>query len=263
MKGALPEIIISVKSYRPWPAEVWERLFPQIETLIGTSLSLLDDRDPLRRKVDGGKGQGAYISTFRGKVSSNNLGGEFGKSKMRFMMENERWPGRCENYVDFFVEGQSAKKIGLAALEGMFDTLITELTPFYLVADVKKIVFSRKASPPYTVLHHSYELSGVYWLTYFGPKYRSFFGDERFRGLPHEWTEDGGVKLKLGEDPWSLDDAKRRAAEKALGELTFASYGENKKEFEHVIPWPELLEGDWIAEYQRREAAGIKPWEFG
>lgn len=165
--------------------------------------------------------------------------------------------------MSFFIPQQAATKLGLETVEAIFDALRRELARFYHVCDVEVTVNSRKASPPNTWLHHSRELSGVYWLTYFGRKYRAFFGDGRFEGLPHEWTEDGGVKLKLGEDPWSLDDAKRRAAEKALGELTFASYGENKKEFEHVIPWPELLEGNWIAEYQRREAAGIKPWEFG
>ena len=253
------ELIIKIMSYTPWTAEVWERLLPELETLIQTPLTCLDERDPARRKVDGGKGQGAYISGFRDRVTSIEPSGEYGKSGVWFMLDNQRWPCRIANSMNFFIPQKAATKLGLGAVEAVFDVLRRELVPFVMVCDVKGIVYSRKSSPPCTVLHHSFELSGVYWLTYFGPKYRAFFGDDRFRALPHEWTEEGGVKLKLGDNPWLLEDEKRRAAEKALGELTFASYGENKKEYEHVIPWPELLEGDWIAEYQRREAAGIKP----
>jgi hypothetical protein len=256
-------IIIKVKSYRPWPAEIWDRLFPHLEELVGTTLTHLDDRDPMRRKVDGGKGQGSYTGAFRGKAASSYAAGKFGKSGIWFMLDHRRWPSRIENSMSLFIPAKAAKKIGLAGIEGIFNVLLAELRPFYQVCDVEDIVNSRKPSPPCAIVHHSYELSGVYWLTYFGPKYRAFFGDYRFRALPHEWTEGDGVKLKLGDNPWWLEDEKRRAAEKALGELTFASYGENKKEYEHVIPWPELLEGDSIAEYQRREAAGIKPWEFG
>ena len=236
MEDKSRELIIKVKSYTPWNAEVWEILLPQLETLVQTPLTRLDERDPARRKVDGSKGQGAYISGFRDRVSSVQPSGEFGKSGVWFMLKNRRWPSQIENSMSFFIPQIAATKLGLETVEAIFDALRRELSPFYQVCDVEVTVNCRKPSLPYTVLHHSYELSGVYWLTYFGPKYRAFFGDERFDGLPHEWTEDGGVKLKLGEDPWSLDDAKRRATERALGELTFASYGENKKEFEHVIP---------------------------
>lgn len=263
MKPDPGEIIIKVLSFAPWSTEVWNRLFPEMERLIGTPLDLLDERDPMRRKVNGGIGQGDYLCDFTGKKTAVVPSGRFGKSKVWFMAWNNRFPSGIENQLNLFIPVQSARKLGLRVTEEIFDLIMTELKPFYQVCDAKTIVYSRQPSPPCTTVHHSLELSGVYWLTYFGPKYRAFFGDDRFRALPHEWTEEGGVKLKLGDDPWLLEDEKRRAAEKALGELTFASYGENKKENEHVIPWPELLEGDWIAEYQRREAAGIKPWEFG
>ena len=263
MAGRLSDLLIRLQSYRPWSADDWENLLPKMEELIGSPLSRLDERNPMRRKVDGCRGQGAYIHSFKGSRSWNYVAGEFGQSKIWFTIETQRRPSRIENQMKVFIPAHAASSIGNGLIARIFDIALQCLDPFYMVADVETVIYSRKPSPPCTIVHHSYELSGVYWLTYFGPKYRAFFGDERFEGLPHEWTEEGGVKLKLGDNPWLLEDEKRRAAEKALGELTFASYGENKKENEHVIPWPELLEGEWIAEHQRREAAGIKPWEFG
>lgn len=121
MAERLSDLLIRLQSYRPWSADDWEKLLPKMEELIGSPLSRLDERDSMRRKVDGCRGQVARINRLKGGRSWNYVAGEFGQSKIWFTIETQRRPSRIENHTKVFIPAHAASSIGNGSTARIFD----------------------------------------------------------------------------------------------------------------------------------------------
>lgn len=217
---------------------------PNLDILLGDKLFKLDDHDPLRRKPENSQREGEFICNFAPKEQSRVLFARFGKSKASFTLNLRGGLPDTGNYnsINFYIPEKAASKLPSPVLDCILDSFIASLKPYYADVDYREILFSRKPSPPTHTVYPSRELPGVFWRTYFGKDYRKFFSDAKLKGLAGGPHPSGGWLIKLSDHLADVTGEQRRHAEKHLGELSFASYGENKQLGQHVLTLEQLYE---------------------
>lgn len=233
MKSDKKEIQMYFSSLSPWnDSHVWDEYFREVEALLNDRLIKLDENDPVRRKADTKADQeGEYVTKFGALEGCRTVFGEFAKSKIHFSINcnNEKIdPSKRPiiNRINYSVpvSGQSMNEDQADVLAKLFAVTIERFGVFLAESDLTEFVVAKKTHDGYSLDIES-ELLGVLWLTYFSPKYVSFFTKERLLTIPgaKEGPADG-VIIRLATSPQEIPSGARRNAEKTLGERFFAGY---------------------------------------
>lgn len=240
------DIWITHHSMKSWmSAEAWDTYFRAIEQIFGDRIVKLDLNDPARRKADTNAGEGSFVINFGEREDSRWLYGKFDKTKIEFEVRHfkaglDSFGRLCDNSIQFYIPhrmsfGPDAKK-----LVRLFALTHQVLGSFYAYADLKEVICSRKPSTP--SLDISRELLGVFWLTRFGPAYRTFLGD-KLEGVPGlEVDLDGGVTLQLAETPAQIATTAREKIVDQLGSALFANGGQPKERGQFTLTLQQLTD---------------------
>lgn len=246
------KLILTASALTPWTMpNLWVELISELEDQLGTRLHLLDVRDPVRRKVSSLSAAEAYFNAFEPRETYRRVYGDFLDCKIHFVVGHMPALHHRANRFLLYLPDEFCSRVDPGALKRLFETVIRILRPFYALFDQNSIYSLRTASPPLGSGSYWHEHSGVFWMTHFSKPIVDFFSKAKFSNLPATEGEDGGMTLRLGDDPWTLAEEDRRAAEKELGELSFASYGRDKEPFVHVPHWLSLVGGEWAEKIEK------------
>jgi len=234
------ELWITHYSVSSWmSAKDWDDYLRAVETILGDRLIKLDDNDPVRRKADTKSGEGSFVVQFGELEDSRWVSGRFEKSKIEIELTNYKTGkdsfGRLrENRLKIFVPERMTFGPDVRKVIELFRLGNESFGAFYAYADFKKVLCAKKPSTP--SLDISRELLGVFWLTYFGPAYCSFFGRDRLLHL-QQATEGpaDGITLQLAESPSQVPDNNRGTLEREIAPESFAGNGGSKERGEHAL----------------------------
>jgi hypothetical protein len=214
------ELWISHASVARWlDAGLWEEYFAALEDIFGEGLTYLDDKDPARRRAESDRGP--FMVTFGPGEESRWLFAVFKSARVRGVVRHFKSLERWHNTIDLCLPDFRGSEAEVRRVKAAFDCGNRLMRPFHSTADFKDIISAIKPCTP--SLDISRELSGVFWLNYFGPAYTKFFG-ERLAGIvglesaPHQ-----GVALMLGAAPTMTPDPRRFEIVERLGPESFAN----------------------------------------
>jgi hypothetical protein len=196
----------------------------------------------MRRKADTTKSEGDFVVAFKAKEDSRWLFGSFEKTRVRLEIKHFKMLGSWENSVTIKFPESMTAVADISRVRQVFDLGNQLMRPFYSMADIKEIICSKNPSTP--SLDISRELLGVFWLTYFGPAYRRFFGGklDSISGL--ELDSEGGVTLQLGDAPVKVDDATRDDIMERVGPASFANGGPPKERGRFALTLNQLADSE-------------------
>ena len=232
-------------SMRRWtdPA-AWDKYLQAVESVLDDRLEKLDVNDPARRKADVTKGEGSFIVQFGEREDSRWLWGKFTKTKIEFEIQHYKAStdsfGRFRaNSVTFYIPERMTFGPDVRRLVELFRLSNEQLETFYAYADFKSVICAKKPSTP--SLDISRELLGVFWLTYFGFHYCSFFGRERLVRLQQvsEWPATG-ITLQLADTAGQVPDDNRTRLERDIAAESFAGTGGPKASGQHALTLAQL-----------------------
>jgi hypothetical protein len=221
---------MSFSSVKLWDDPViWDKYLRNVELILGDVLTKLDENDPVRRKADVSNSEGEYITTFQSLQGTRYLFGEFAKTQIKFTLYlnkelTDQWCRPVYNNIKFYIpiSEKSVPRGVLDQLVQFFQLTIEKLEAFYAYSDLKEEIMTKKSQEG-GAMDIATELPGIFWLTYFGPKYCEFFERDRLLALPVAHDGPGnGIVLRLAETPERICDEDRRNAEIFLGEKYFA-----------------------------------------
>ena len=239
------EIWITHYSVRSWSsASEWDDYLCAVEYLLGDRLIKLDVNDPVRRKANVKSGEGKFIIQFGEKEESRWLWGRFEKTKIEINIELSKLPvdsfGRhTKNQITFYVPKQMSFDSDAGQLIKLFRLSNERLNAFYAYADFKDVLCGKKPSTP--SLDISRELLGVFWLTYFGPRYCAFFGRDRLLHLRQAIQGPAdGITLQLAEFPSQVPESSRITLEHEIAPESFAGTGASKNRGQFALTLAQL-----------------------
>jgi len=248
------ELWISHYSVALWSsAELWEGYLGGIEDLFGDRLERLDERDPVRRRVESAAGQGAFVVEFEENEDRRWVSGRFRESRIGVSITLSRgekdWAGR---YVDNDIVVTAPERLLREERERLVELFRLgneKLRPYYGYADSWGTVAGWCL--PGERYQVNKELLGIFWLTYFGPPYCEFFGRERLLGLEGaEAGPGGGVTLRLAAGPEEVRDRRRTEVMVNLGRMSFYGSGGVKEDGQYALSLEQLHE------WRRRQRDG-------
>lgn len=231
-----PKIWITHLSVAPWlSAETWDVYLRQAETILGDRLIRLDHRDPVRRVADTRNSEGKFIVAFEEKQDSRWVAGKFAKSDVTFSIElHEDAVDRHGRPTTNNMTISFSQKTDIAKIKDLFEFGNSHLMSFYSYSDLQPVITGmgnshQRLTPGFDIQR---ELPRIFWLTYFGPAYRRFFGLDRISDANKvRASHGGGITICLGESP-SLLSNEREEAEHEFGAQSFAGHGVLKREGE-------------------------------
>jgi hypothetical protein len=239
------DIWITHYSLTSWNSEsAWDAYLQAIEAVLGDRLLKLDDTDPVRRSSDTKNGEGSFVVQFGEHEASRWIRGKFKKTKIEIEIKHyksgqDSFGRKRENRLSFYIPERMAFGTDRHRLIELFRLGNEQLGAFYAYADFKGVVCSKRPSTP--SLDISCELLGIFWLTYFGPRYCDFFTLSRLLNLHGATAEStGGVTLQLAETPDQVGLENRGIIEGELGELSFAGYGTVKQPGQYALTLTDL-----------------------
>ena len=186
--------------------ELWLVFLDDIEKIIGTKLSHLDTKDPIRKKVNRLEDAASYVCDIGELENSRTLFAKFGKSKIEMTIILYKNTEQTANNISiYFPQDIVEKKDGIVVLNDVFEMATRRFKPFYSLCDSVSTIAGKKKSTGFSVDLQA-ELVGVFWLTYFNDSYTDYFGKGRFKGLPSK-SIDGieGLFVRLGETPFCVE----------------------------------------------------------
>jgi hypothetical protein len=237
------ELWIKHRSVARWlDAELWDRYLRALEEALEDRLAKLDTNDPMRRKADTAKSEGAFAVAFKPREDSRWLFGAFEKSGVQIEIRHFKALGAWDNSISLTFPERMTFGPDLRRVRRAFEVGNQLMQPFYAMADLKEVICLKKPSTP--SLDISRELLGVFWLTYFGPAYRSFFGDklDDVPGLVID--EDGGATVQLGESPAQVTATAREDVIEQLGSASFANGGPPKERGQFALTLNQLADSE-------------------
>lgn len=241
------DIWITHYSLSSWNSEkTWDDYLQAIEAVLGDRLLKLDDTDPVRRKADTKNGEGSFVVQFGEHEASRWVRGKFGKTKIEIEIQHyksgqDSFGRKRENRLSFYIPERMAFGPDSRRLIELFRLGNEQLGAFYAYADFKGTICAKKPSTP--SLDISRELLGIFWLTYFGPRYCDFFARSRLLDIYGASAgSTGGVSLQLAGTPGQVGLERRAATESGLGELSFAGYGMVKAPGQYALTLEDLHE---------------------
>jgi hypothetical protein len=225
--------------------ELWDRYLRALEDAVDDRLAKLDTNDPMRREADTKKSEGDFVTAFKAREDSRWLFGKFEKSgvilEITFYKTGLDSLGRRRpNSITLTFPAKMTFGPDFTKVRRAFDVGNQLMSPFYAIADLKDVICARKPCTP--SLDISRELFGVFWLTYFGSAYRTFFGGklDGIHGL--EVVPNDGVTLQLGETPSQVAASEREDIIQRLGPDSFANGGPPKERGQFVLTIHQLAE---------------------
>lgn len=239
------ELWITHYSVCSWmSAKDWDDYLRTVETVLGDRLVKIDDTDPIRRKADTKRGEGSFVVQFGEREDSRWVRGKFEKTKVEIEVQHyksgkDSFGRERQNLLTIFIPERMTFGPDLRKVIELFHLGNESFGAFYAYADFKKVICAKKPSTP--SLDISRELLGVFWLTYFGPAYCSFFGRDRL--LQMEQATDGpadGITLQLAESPSQVPDNSRGTLEREIAPESFAGNGGPKERGEHALTLAQL-----------------------
>ena len=239
------ELWITHYSVCSWmSAKNWDDYLRTMEVVLEDRLMKLDDNDPARRKADTQKGEGDFIVQFKEREDSRWIWGTFEKTKIEIEIDHykagkDSFGRERKNKCKIFIPERMTFGPDLRKVIELFRLGNESFGAFYAYADFKKAICAKKPSTP--SLDISRELLGVFWLTYFGPAYCSFFGRDRLLHL--QQATDGpadGITLQLAESPSQVPDNSRGTLEREIAPESFAGSGGVKERGEHALTLAQL-----------------------
>lgn len=218
----MSELWVAHLSVAAWqqPA-LWTRFFEDAQRILGSPLTHLDVKDPVRRKVASLVDAGNIVCEFETQEDQRWLYGKFADIGVEFSVEHSPHLGRYPNAFQWHVPVAFVEEpASLQQLKALFDLGNQTFRPFYAYADdVAQIASKNKPSGAVDI---EAELLGVFWLTYFNAGYVAFFGTEKFNSIPGVVrTNDGGATITLGESPYLVTSELREQASTVLGRDSF------------------------------------------
>lgn len=227
------DVWMSFSSVQNWnESAMWNEFFPQMEVLLSDRIAKLDDKDPIRRKVESSNAEGDFITKFGLKEDSRWIYGKFTRSKIQFEIQFYKEGmdsfGRLrDNDFNVFIPHQMSFEPDAEKLIKVFRLCAEILRPFYAYADFKDEICSKKPCTP--SLDISRELMGIFWLTYLGRDYRTYFSETLTRVENAGAGPNEGVIIQLGTTPLQVDVGLRERVQQQLGSKSFASGGLTKE----------------------------------
>jgi hypothetical protein len=201
----------------------WLRFFEKAQETLGAEITRLDENDPVRRRVKRGKLAEAaqYVTAFGKLEESRWVFGAIDSLKIRFSISYDRgdreWAHSFDWYFSRSVLDDSERIETICKLFELGNSL---LSPFYSYADTLDVLNRRKKR--FGGVNVYVELLGVFWLTYFGPKYVEFLGKEKLDALEEiKVTFNEGATLRLGATPQAVSIELRDSIESKLGRKIF------------------------------------------
>lgn len=203
----------------------WIRSLESFELASAKPVTRLGRRDrPPKRLGRTLEELAAEVVYFGPKEESTTVFGELEAVKGAFTIDHRRIPHALIDHsvhLAFEFVPQVAPESQRVAALGSLPPLAVCLNAYYGYADTFAHVKLKKL--PYGAVRPNEHLTGIFWLTWFGPAYVEFFGRDRLMALPQASAQpNGGVLLKLGESPEAVPPGLRREIEVYLGEKTFA-----------------------------------------
>ncbi len=224
-------------------SKVWDSYFCEIEYILGDKIIKLDSKDPVCRKADIQSGEGDFVVDFGKNEDSRWIFGKFDKTKIEFQIHHfnsglDSFGRPCCNRIKFYIPHLMSSVPDIEKITKLFTFTNIRLGSFFAYADYKEVICSRKPCTP--SLDVTRELLGVFWLTHFGPAYKSFFG-VKLEGVPRlEFDPDGGVTLQLAKTPGQVDVTARQDLIERLGSDSFANGGPVKERGKYVLTLEQL-----------------------
>lgn len=226
-------------------AEMWDDYLRNIELILGDRIQKLDSKDPARRKADTRTGEGSFMVNFGDREDSRWVIGKFEKTKIWFEVRHMKTGmdsfGRlCDNAIKFYIPHRMSFGLNAEKLTRLFALTHQQLGSFFAYADFKDVICSRKPSTP--SLDISCELLGVFWLTYFGPAYRAFFGSKLDDVAGLTVDPNGGATLQLAETPSQVAATTCEEIIERLGSASFANGGPPKERGKFALMLQQLID---------------------
>ena len=200
-------------------ADLWEEYFAALEGVFGEELTYLDDKDPPRRRA--GSDRGPFMVAFGPGEGSRWLFAVFKSARVRVVVRHFKSLERWHNMIDVCFPDFRGSEAEVRRVKAAFDCGNRLMRPFHSTADFKDIICAIKPCTP--SLDISRELSGVFWLNYFGPAYTKFFGDRLGGIVGLESAPHQGVTIMLGDAPTMAPGPRRLELVEQLGSETFAN----------------------------------------
>lgn len=237
------ELWINHRSVARWlDPHLWDRYLSALEEVLGDRLTKLDTNDPMRRKADTAKSEGDFVVAFKPREDSRWLFGVFGNSGVQIEIRHFKALGSWDNSISLIFPERMTSGSEIGQVRRVFTLGNQMMQPFYAEADLKEVICSIKPSTP--SLDISRELPGVFWLTYFGPAYRAFFG-AKFDGIAGlDEDSRGGVTLQLAESPAQVAASAREGIIKHLGATSFAGGGPPKERGQFALTIHQLADAE-------------------
>jgi len=236
---------ISHLSVRRWTDHAaWDDYLRAVQAVLGDRLVKLDVNDPARRKANVASGEGQFVTQFGEREDSRWLWGKFEKTKIEFEINHYKAGtdsfGRLrENEITFYVPERMTFGPDARRLVELFRLGNERLEAFYAYADFKDVICGKKPSTP--SLDISRELLGVFWLTFFGPRYCDFFGREQLLRLGQASEGPGnGITLQLAETAAQVLGDDRVGIEQKIAPESFAGTGKAKASGQHALTLAQL-----------------------
>ena len=218
------EIWVSHLACVSWMEEgPWTTYLASAEDILGASITHLDKNDSMKRCVKPGRfpEYAEYLTSMGKQEDSRWIFGRLASIGVDFAVRHYRecrgWPNSATWY---FPPNYFQDPTNIEAVYRLFEQGNLSLSPFYAYADEKTIVSRKKRESGAVDIQA--ELLGVFWLSYFGPPYVSFFGKDTLAGIPEaKVVFNGGATLRLGGTPSSVPNGFRESIEAELGLKAF------------------------------------------
>jgi hypothetical protein len=215
----------------------WRLFFAEAQQIFEGTLTHLDLTDPVREKVTSLEEAANIVCNFGEKETNRFVFGKFKEKRVSFSVVMRKEAGSGVNYFQWRLPSVFSKNQDqIKKIEALFDLGNKYFLPFYAYADVLSEI--RKKSKPRGSVDVQSELMGAFWLTYFNDAYLNFFGHQKFDDFEGaSYLEAGGVVVRLGESPLSVNADTRSRAEIAIGKNSFVDpldsdrFGKRRGEF--------------------------------
>lgn len=242
---SVQEVWMNHISVQPWgDPNVWTEYLGLAEEILGSKLTHVDTRDPIRRRAKSLKDAGEYIVKFAAMENSRWVFGSFEELGIEFTVKNHveisDWPN---SFTWHFPRSYPESQAGSEILRRLFTIGYDRLNPFYGYCDYVGFITEKSSTSGAIDLER--ELLGAFWLTQFCGAYVEFLGQRRFDSFVKLMSHsDGGVSLVLGATPEQTPLLARDDVENILGITSFASsHGQlQKREGQFALTFEKLKE---------------------
>lgn len=170
------ELSIKCYSLANWlNPTIWDRFLERLDAVGGCRLIKLDERDPVRRKVESWKGQADYLVNFGEKETYKMVFGIFADKIGDCSLTIHRNPVEWWNNLALSVNVEKLATCRQVDPIAIFQLCLEGLDPFWAHIDSPDAMKSYRASPGGGTVSFNRELPPIMWKTFLGDVYLDYF----------------------------------------------------------------------------------------